>query len=1123
VGEQVKAFLKVAAPWVIGALTILVIAANLNIDPIMLERYASDVFLCVLVTALTVYFSVLLTETEISISHAAGMLYFVSLEGRALPIMTLAVCAGALAGSLVALLRGRLRPLNPALAGAPRNYVMLVARVVLSFWAAARVYIATGGALPLRDLDTILDNMWEIAIYAAVYMALYLLLLVLEAFASNLHLLRADIPRIGVVMLLPLPLVIMGTEIRNQLDDASTVLYSLGLVFIVIALHGLSVSEFRLRRRLAESRAYAALSRVVQMDLDRAGLLRALCAQAGHVLGTNNFTAALFDAERGGLYYALVTVHGDERAALVGQTVPPDTLTAYTAYTGQALLAPENVTGYCRALNLASPDAEIASWVGVPMAAGGHVIGVLAAESRDPRRLFGEADLTMLSAIAASGSIAMENAQLYQHQRARAEQMAVLNRMVSLMSANLAFDQVVDSVLEAGRTIAHADAVSLYLQRDDAEQPLTVERSVGLAAAAQRELQVSLWQQRARAGSEPLIIEDLANGNPVAQDDGAIVIEAIRSVVEMPLVAGDRMLGVLALYFRAPQRHTEDTLELFKTFGLQCAQALDNARKYTSTDAALQRSAEQLSALAEVSRLLTSTLHLDEIGRLILDYATATTRASSGLIALLDDNPGIAPGTMTVAAVQGGTRRPSRRLTLPDHPLYLRTLESREMQHVERLTRSIPYAPVSPTAGSALLLPLLRGEQVIGLMALETGQGDSFSPEDIDYTRQLASSAVIALDNARLFASIAQDRDRLKVLLNTMEEGMIVINTAGIVTLANPRVDLIGLRPSEIIGQPFRTLIVDPRLGLARRLGFADADAARQLIQDMGTLDTATTVNYTFSSERGEVYLQRAAVPIHGQQGRVIGLLLVLYNKTEEYQLARSREDLTRMLVHDLRSPMTAVTTSLKLIGELTPKDSPQHATILDAVGASRRAVKKVLNRLDALLDIARMDHGQLELELGIVEIGKLVDTVFADLSPLAQEIDVALINAVTPETRPVSVDADKIERVLMNLVDNALKYTPAGGSVTVRASLAADDNLQVEVSDTGPGIPDAYKERLFDHFVQVDGRERVRRGVGLGLTFCRLVVTAHGGRIWIEDNRGGGSAFVFTLPLVPTEVLEDE
>jgi signal transduction histidine kinase len=110
-----------------------------------------------------------------------------------------------------------------------------------------------------------------------------------------------------------------------------------------------------------------------------------------------------------------------------------------------------------------------------------------------------------------------------------------------------------------------------------------------------------------------------------------------------------------------------------------------------------------------------------------------------------------------------------------------------------------------------------------------------------------------------------------------------------------------------------------------------------------------------------------------------------------------------------------------------------------------------------------------------------------------------------------------------MNLVDNALKYTPAGGNVTVHASLADDDKLQVEVSDTGPGIPDAYKERLFDHFVQVEGRERVRRGVGLGLTFCRLVVTAHGGRIWIEDNPGGGSVFVFTLPLVPTEVLEDE
>jgi signal transduction histidine kinase len=1118
----VKAVLKIAAPWIIAVLTVVVVVSNFRVDPTVWDTYATDLFLCAVITALSVYFSVLLTETELSISHAAGMLYFVSLEGRVLPAMTLAVCAGAIVGAGASMLRGRLRPLNPTFAGAPRNYVLLVARVVLSFWVAARVYLAANGTLPLRDMDTILSMWWQVAVYAAVYIALYLLLLVLETFASNLHLLRADIPRVVVVMLLPLPLVIMGTEIRSQLGTASMMLYALGLVFIVISMHGLSLSEFRLRRRLQESRTYSMLSQVVQMKLDQDSLLRALYAQASHVLESDNFTAALVDASGGDLRYALVMRHGTDQTELLAAAVPPDSLTGHVARSGQPLLVASAVSERARALHLAPTDDDVVSWVGVPMAAGGRVVGVLAAQSRDPRHLFTQTDVNVLSSIAASGSIAIENARLYQQQRERAEQLAVLNRMASLISANLGFDQVADSVMTAARTISRADAAALYLYTDDAKAALPMHRSEGFSASALRDPLESLWAQQTKPQTGPLVIEDLASSDRDQAEYGALDIESIQSLIELPLVAAGRPLGVLALYFRVPQQYGDDTLDLLKTFSAQAAQALTNARTYSSTDAALQRSAEQLSALAEIGRLLTSTLQLNEIGRLILDYAAAATQATGGLIALLDDKMSNAPGTMTIAASRGAARSP-RRLTLPDHPLYLRALQTQEMQHVDRLTRSVPYSPVNPQAASALLLPLMRGQEAIGVLALEIGQGAGFSPEDIDYARQLASSAVIALDNARLFASIAQDRDRLRVLLNTMEEGMIVINPAGIITMANPRVDLIGLEPSDIAGQPFMTLIVDPRLGLAQRLGFGSVDEARGLISTMNETAAVAPVSYDFRGDRGALYLRRAAVPIHDQEGRISGLLLVIYNKTEEQELTRSREDLTRMLVHDLRSPMTAVTTSLKLIGELTPRENQHYGMIMDAVSASRRAVKKILYRLDALLDIARMDRGQVDLEPGIVALSNVVENVFADLRPLAQEVEVQLVNTLSPDAPPVSVDADKIERVLMNLVDNALKYTPADGVITVRARTLDSKHMQVEVIDTGPGIPDDYKQRLFDQFVQIEGRAKVRRGVGLGLTFCRLVIAAHGGRIWIEDNPEGGSVFAFTLPLVPAEVFEDD
>jgi signal transduction histidine kinase len=140
-------------------------------------------------------------------------------------------------------------------------------------------------------------------------------------------------------------------------------------------------------------------------------------------------------------------------------------------------------------------------------------------------------------------------------------------------------------------------------------------------------------------------------------------------------------------------------------------------------------------------------------------------------------------------------------------------------------------------------------------------------------------------------------------------------------------------------------------------------------------------------------------------------------------------------------------------------------------------------------------------------------------MSPLALELNVTLTVNVPTSLPSLNIDAEKIERVLLNLVDNAIKFTPANGYVSISAhepgKMGAEDNfVRVEVCDTGPGVPGQHKERLFDRFAQIDGQRGQRRGTGLGLTFCKLAVEAHGGQIWIEDNPQGGAIFAFTLPV---------
>ncbi|MCA9910912.1 MAG: hypothetical protein KC519_19790, partial [Anaerolineae bacterium] len=225
---------------------------------------------------------------------------------------------------------------------------------------------------------------------------------------------------------------------------------------------------------------------------------------------------------------------------------------------------------------------------------------------------------------------------------------------------------------------------------------------------------------------------------------------------------------------------------------------------------------------------------------------------------------------------------------------------------------------------------------------------------------------------------------------------------------------------------------------------------------------------------------------------------------------------------HDLRSPLTAVTTSLKLMNEVIPAESEFKEVIDSASSAGRRAIRKLLDRVDSLLDVARLESGQINLETRSAELATIVDTVCAELSPLAYELDVKMEIDI-PDTLPMlQVDADKTERVFLNLLDNALKFSPEDSAVTIRAHApgtagATDGYVRVDVIDLGPGVPEEYKLTLFNRFVQVRGREGRRRGSGLGLTFCRLVVEAHGGRIWIEDNNTGGTIFSFTLPTVVT------
>ena len=224
------------------------------------------------------------------------------------------------------------------------------------------------------------------------------------------------------------------------------------------------------------------------------------------------------------------------------------------------------------------------------------------------------------------------------------------------------------------------------------------------------------------------------------------------------------------------------------------------------------------------------------------------------------------------------------------------------------------------------------------------------------------------------------------------------------------------------------------------------------------------------------------------------------------------------MMVHDLRSPLTAVLSGLDILRELTIDEhsDPMGVQALDVAG---RSCHQMLTMVNNLLDISRLESGKMPLDRGPAPLSPLVHGVAFRLSPIASDRNVQVEVDISPDLPMADIDNEQISRVVTNLLDNALKFTPAGEKVIIRAvhqDIEPGEILVCSVSDAGPGIPEGAEEIIFDRFSQVRvGTHSTRqRGSGLGLAFCKLAVEAHGGRIWAQSSPGQGSTFYFTLPV---------
>jgi signal transduction histidine kinase len=226
--------------------------------------------------------------------------------------------------------------------------------------------------------------------------------------------------------------------------------------------------------------------------------------------------------------------------------------------------------------------------------------------------------------------------------------------------------------------------------------------------------------------------------------------------------------------------------------------------------------------------------------------------------------------------------------------------------------------------------------------------------------------------------------------------------------------------------------------------------------------------------------------------------------------LQRLRQETTELIIHDLRNPLSSIAVSLKLISLMLPEDvlNANHG-ILSIGQASCERMQRLV---DSLLEVSRLETGEVRFRLEAVKLPEIINETIQRTSILSRP-GTTMRSVIEPGLPPVLADRDKIDRVIMNLLDNALKYTPEGGQISVSVTQEREGFVKVSVSDDGPGIPPEERERIFERFAQVANGQSRQRGFGLGLTYCRLAVEGHGGTIWVEPGDGGrGSCFTFTL-----------
>ncbi len=411
---------------------------------------------------------------------------------------------------------------------------------------------------------------------------------------------------------------------------------------------------------------------------------------------------------------------------------------------------------------------------------------------------------------------------------------------------------------------------------------------------------------------------------------------------------------------------------------------------------------------------------------------------------------------------------------------------------------TLPGEPLSPQTGSALCLPLIHSGAVVGVMTLTHPATSYFTADAVNLTNTISEMGAAALTNALLLEDAQQARLRYQHLFDDVIVPIIITDLQGNIQETNQRV-------CEILGYAQPTL---KHKSLAT-LHHAESNPLKlPYFEQVKNGAEVRFQSLAVTKDGKQIPVQVYAKRINGPNANRIQW--IEHDISSQLELEQLRQDLSAMVYHDMRGPLGNVYTSLQALQRLlADHPNPNVGILLSLAAKSERQARRMV---DSLLDVYRLEEGNKLLNRAQANLHDIVKNVVDHMRSLAEENRVFLRFALADDLPQLYIDAEMVERVIINLVENAIKYSPEGGRVTISTATSGSE-VYVRVKDTGPGIPAEAQIAIFDKFARVTQRH-MPKGVGLGLAFCKLAVEAHGGRIWVKSAKRQGSTFTLALPV---------